>query len=454
MPLRPALAGVAVVVAVLASQVAPVRAVAADVAFGTGTAEATFGEGIEFSIPVTLPADADRVELLLEFPDSLGPQVIDIPVPERSPTTLRHRWDLGEDGILVPNTTMTARWRVTIPGEQAVSSPTRVTFADTRFSWRTVEGDVVRVHWYAGSDAFGRRALEIGEQAVSETAALLGVTEDEPIDFFIYPEEAAFREALGPGTRENVGGQAHAGIRTLFALIPPGEIDAAWVGVVIPHELVHLVFDTTVDNPYRFPPRWLNEGLAVYLSEGYDAGDRGQVEEAAAGGTLMPLSALTGQFPTTFDRFALAYAESVAAVDYLVRAHGRDALLDLVRSYREGLTDAEAFERAIGQDVEAFEAGWFDELGAEDPIRYGPQPAAPGPVPSGWTGAAATPMPGLSSGEPGAPPVSPTTGVPGSGVADSESPVVPIVAILVVVGVLGVAIAAIALRRRQGREPA
>jgi hypothetical protein len=37
---------------------------------------------------------------------------------------------------------------------------------------------------------------------------------------------------------------------------------------VVPHELVHLVFDTAVKNPYHFPPRWLNEGLAVYLSEG------------------------------------------------------------------------------------------------------------------------------------------------------------------------------------------
>ena len=38
--------------------------------------------------------------------------------------------------------------------------------------------------------------------------------------------------------------------------------------VVVPHELTHLVFDTAVTNPYHFPPRWLNEGLAVYLSEG------------------------------------------------------------------------------------------------------------------------------------------------------------------------------------------
>ena len=63
------------------------------------------------------------------------------------------------------------------------------------------------------------------------------------------------------------------------------------------HELVHLVFDTAVTNPYHFPPRWLNEGLAVYLSEGYKASDRAAVESAARDG-LFPLDGLVGQFPT------------------------------------------------------------------------------------------------------------------------------------------------------------
>ena len=62
-----------------------------------------------------------------------------------------------------------------------------------------------------GSQAFGERALSIGEEAVAETAALLGVTEDEPIDFFIYADEDAFYDALGPGTRENVGGPGERG---------------------------------------------------------------------------------------------------------------------------------------------------------------------------------------------------------------------------------------------------
>ena len=219
-----------------------------------------------------------------------------------------------------------------------------------------------------------------------------GVTEEEPVDFFIYADNDAFYDALGPGTRENVGGQANADIRTLFAHISPRSIDDPWVENVVPHELIHLVFDTAVKNPYHFPPRWLNEGLAVYLSVGYEAGDRAAVEAAARDGELIPLDGLVGQFPTSASRFGLAYAESASAVDFLVRTHGEDTMVSLVRSYAEGRTDDEAFEAAIGMDVAAFNDAWLADLGAKPPVKYGPQPPPAGPVPDGWD--AASPAPG------------------------------------------------------------
>jgi hypothetical protein len=226
------------------------------------------------------------------------------------------------------------------------------------------------------------------------------VTETEPVDFFVYATQAAFYDALGPGTRENVGGQANAENRTLFALITPGEINASWVGIVIPHELTHLVFDTAVRNPYHFPPRWLNEGLAVYLSQGYQASDRAAVARAVSAGTLMPLSALVSEFPTTADRFSLAYSESVAAVDYLVGKHGEADLVSLVRSYAKGVTDDEAFRAALNEDSAAFDAAWRSSLNAREPVAYGPKPAPGGPLPADWlpAGSAGPGVPGSGTG--------------------------------------------------------
>ena len=424
-------------------------AIAADPSFGRPTATADFGQSIEFEQPVTLDEEIAAAELLLTFADAPGPTVIEATPPSGTGSkVLTETFSLDEDGFVAPNTRVTARWRLypSASPETPVTGPeVSILYEDDRFDWRTEAGDIVRVHWYEGSDAFGARALTIAEDAVESSSTLLGVTETEPIDFYVYASQDAFYGALGPGTRENVGGQANAEIRTLFALITPGEIDDVWVRTVIPHELTHLVFDTAVTNPYHFPPRWLNEGVAEYQSGGYDASYRSTIASMAKSGELIPLDGLAGQFPTTFERFNLAYAESTAAVTYLVETHGQDALVQLVRSYAEGLTDDEAFTQALGIDATAFGDAWLESVGAVAPTRYGPQPAMPGPVPSAWSG---VPAPGITPA-PGAPTVPPATGEePGSDAStDSAGGIVLVVVVLAsaVVAVVGL----IAWRRRQ-----
>jgi hypothetical protein len=436
---------------------ATARGIQSDVTFGTPVATATYGADIAFSVPMATSSPLARLEIRLTYPGSVGPFVEEVPVAPGGTQT--YRLDLSGGGHLVPNTTIEAVWAA-VPqagGQAVLSALTTVRYSDTSQKWQTLKGDLVVVHWYEGSEAFARKALAIGDKAVKDTADLLGVTETKPIDFFIYSDEASFRKALGPGTRENVGGQAHSDIRTLFALITPDAINDPWVGVVIPHELVHLVFDTAVSNPYRFPPRWFNEGLAVYLSEGYTPGDRSLVEAAVRGHELLPLTALTGQFPTDPAKTYLAYAESVSAIDHLVRTYGEPALYALIAAYKDGLTDDEAFTKAIGRDLRAFQDGWLKELGAAAPTAYGPKPNPSGPLPPGWDAPVPPGPTAAPSTEPGsatsAPAATAGTGTPGDGAGDGGSSggqdtllVLGAIALVVGVVVVGMVIA----RRRPG----
>jgi hypothetical protein len=437
---------------------APVATAAEWADFGTPTVESSFETGVTFTQPVTVSSPAARVELLLTVGDAIGPTVIEVPYPPiGGANTLRHTLDPADGHILV-NTPLVARWRLIAaddPTDEQIGPEIRVTYADDRFAWKTEAGDVVRVHWVEGSDAFGRRALRIAEDAIAETSTLLGVTETEPIDFYIYADEGSFRDAIGPGLRESVGGLAVAGIRTLFALIPPSQIDDAWVGIVIPHELTHLVFNTASKNPYHFPPHWLNEGVADYVSQGYDNDYRARVRQSARDGTMIPLDGLTGQFPTTPSRFYLAYAESVSAVDYLVRTYGTDALVALIRSYADGRTDDEAFTAALGVDTAAFGDAWLADAEAKTPTRFGPQPAPSGPVPAAWTGSSGggpvSSPPANAGGAPApseaASPVPAT--VDGKTLADAPDWMAPLVAI---VGALVVVLLIVAARRDRARR--
>lgn len=419
----------------------PAATAAAAPVFGTPTATAKFLQGIDVSEPATMPAGVRRVEALVHTGGGTRIAAEEIPLPPAGATTLSFHF-ATPSGSLIPNTLVEVHFRVTMGDGTMVEGPVAtVRYEDTRLDWKTLAGRVVRVHWTDGGDAFGQRALAIGEKAIDDVSALLGVEETDPIDFYVYADRTAFYDVLGPGSRENVGGSAFTDIRTLIANIAPSDIDSSWVGIVIPHELTHLVFDTAVKNPYHFPPRWLNEGIAVYLSQGYDASDRSAVARAAQAGTLMPLVSLEGQFPTTAERFSLAYSESVSSIDHLVQQYGRDALVKLIRTYADGVTDDEAFKAAIGVDVAGFQAGWFDSLGVAEPSPAGPQPAPSGPLPADWQGAAATAGPAgsavasqSSGGAPGAP-------APGG-------PAVPVLLLAGVVVVLAIVILVASRRRR------
>jgi Peptidase MA superfamily len=399
---------------------------AAGPTFGRATATATFLQSIAVEQQVTLPGGVHRIESYVRATGDARTYLADVPNPGPGDHKLSYTYPTPSGG-LYPNTRVELGFRVTLDDGSVIDSPpAKVRYDDTRYAWNTLEGELVRVHWYAGNDAFGRRALQIGEKAVKDAAELLGVTETDPIDYFVYADTDAFYDVLGPAIRENVGGIALPEIRTLFANIPPSAVDDPWVGIVVPHELTHLVFATATDNPYHSPPHWMNEGLAVYLAQGYDPGSRGNVERAARDGEIMPIQALVGQFPTTAERFGLAYDESVSAIDYLIRTYGQDALVRLIRSYADGVSDDGAFTTALGVDVDAFETGWLADLGLEEPpVAFGPVAAPPGPLPPGWT---APPVVVPSGSVPGAS-AKPRSSAPGSSVE-------PIV--LVAIGVLAV----------------
>ena len=381
-------AAAALVVVLVQGLAAAPAVLAADPTFGSLSASSTFGTAVTFQQQATLPSGVVRVEALVREGTQGRTFLSPITDPGSGSVTLRYAYATPA-GATPPNTRLTLGFRVTLADNRVVDSPTSTyLYSDDRFTWNTLSGKLVRVHWYEGDQAFGKRALDIGERAVEKAEALLGVTETEPIDFFIYPDRDTFYSVIGAGLQENVGGLALQSIRTLFANIGPSGVADPWVGIVVPHELTHIVFGTATQNPYHEPLHWLNEGLAVYLSEGYDAATKANVRNAADRGDLMPLSAIVGQFPSPPDRFSLAYDEAVSAIDYLVRTYGQDALVKLIRTYADGVSDDAAFTTALGVDTAGFEAGWLKDLGVDTPVPYGPKPAPSGPVPPGWAAGA------------------------------------------------------------------
>ncbi len=156
--------------------------------------------------------------------------------------------------------------------------------------------------------------------------------------------------------------------------------------------------------------------------------------------------------------FRLAYAESVSAVDFLIRSHGQDALVGLIHSYADGRTDDEAFQAATGMTMAGFSDAWLADNKAKAPVKAGPQPAPAGPLPAGWTGPlASSPTRGEPAATAGASaayapapsaPASAAASAPPDGTASSSSSAGAVAAIVILGGLLIVAGVLVARWRR------
>lgn len=371
-------AGVTTALLITLALVAPAQVAAASVTFGTPTGTSKFGTGITFTQPYSGGSFA-TAEIAISLPSDAGPSIT--PLKNPGSDSLTYQLDTSGGG-LIPFTPITAHFQVVLADGSVIVGPDiRVVYADDRFSWQSVTAGLVTIHWFQGSDSFAQQLANYGQNGIAKSAKFLGTSETKPVDFYVYPSQAAF--AAGLSVPETIGGQADPDTRTCFALIAPTNL--AYGSSVVPHELTHIVFGDIVTNPYHSPPRWLNEGLAVYLSEGYGSDNRQLVTQAAHGGTLAPLAALAGYFALDQNRIYLSYAEAVSAVDFMVRKYGQAAIQKLLKTYAANATDDEAFQAAFGLNVAAFDKAWMADNGVAAPTQYGPQPAPTGALPPGWT---------------------------------------------------------------------
>lgn len=401
-----------VAVLVVATLVLPASTLAAAPTFAPGILTSAFPEPVSWRFTFQSESPVLRVELLRRLPGS-EVTVVSLPGPGEIEERPGGQWVVAgsDEDVVPPNTPYRLRLRVVTEEGVFLGPEAMVLVEDERFAWRMRESERLRLFWHEGGTDFARRALQVGEDGLAEAEEFLGVRLESRVDIFVYADQAPFRDAIGARRPENAAGVPFASIGTFFALIRPEQIDSSWVGEVVPHELVHLVLDVAV-GPGVAMPLWLNEGLAVYLSTGNRAADRGRVRDAIRDGTLVPLDGLVENFPTNAEgeRSIAAYAESVSAVDFMVRTYGPQRVAALVEAFGSMGAD-EAFMSSFGVDTAGFGEAWLRSLGAADPTVFGPRPAPPGPVPSDWLGPppeagllpTVPPTPSPPPAEPGAP---------------------------------------------------
>jgi hypothetical protein len=143
------------------------------------------------------------------------------------------------------------------------------------------------------------------------------------------------------------------------------------------HELCHLLFAKATARAAVLPPRWLNEGIAMWRSGEWDLGlewrsrDSSLLTDAAAAGSLVPFRELDSSFPRG-PFFHVAYAQSLSFVEWLVKRGGAAELRRFVQRLDDDLDPEPAFLEVWGLSIEDAEEEWRKSLGRSGWFRLLP----------------------------------------------------------------------------------
>jgi hypothetical protein len=147
------------------------------------------------------------------------------------------------------------------------------------------------------------------------------------------------------------------GIAVLFPERSPSYPDSNFEDLVL-HEVSHIL--TARAAGARPVPRWLDEGLALFIGRPWQLEDRSRLTWAMLREREMPMVDLEGRFNSDRASATRAYAIAGAFVHDLVRKRGVDSMGAILAGIALGLPFPEAFERAIGVSLSQAESFFWD----------------------------------------------------------------------------------------------
>ena len=207
-----------------------------------------------------------------------------------------------------------------------------------------------------GSRQFEVSVLEILENAYSNVGRKIGLRPRTRIEVWVY-DPAVFGERFNGIFRFQAAGFFNGAIHVRGG----SRIDAQLVRT-LHHEYVHAAFEAK--NPSFMVPAFANEGIAEWFEnlaigkQGLSLGERRVLETISARGELLPLGRLrsSGFADVAADDAGLAYLQSYATIEHLVRTRGERSLRTFVDEIFRSRNLARALERAFGVEEHELEA--------------------------------------------------------------------------------------------------
>lgn len=233
----------------------------------------------------------------------------------------------------------------------------------TGLPWQRSVGEIFAHHWL-GDGSYPDGAIDVQNKLYGFYTQALGIPKEDqsPISYFLYPDTASLRSALG------VNGPVHVNysLRQIHSLKPVEE-----------HEIIHLITD-----PYGQLPRTLGEGLAFYLMDRV-AGDpiQPRAQTMLRAGKIPPIINVIAPLAYTKIDPDVITVSAASFVGYVVEFGGTDRFLDLHRQtalQSDPAAFPAVFEQVYGQSLVEADRRWRKVLSTADFSKFEqPSPQKP-----------------------------------------------------------------------------
>lgn len=239
--------------------------------------------------------------------------------------------------------------------------------SDTFGEYRIVSSDRFQIALHESeADLLAPYVTEVAEEAYDKLSRRYGIEAPSPIRIEVYPRHADFSvRTVG------LAGMGALGVSfgPVIAMDSPSARqvgDFNWASTLW-HELTHSFHLAMTDHRV---PRWFTEGCAVYEErrsrDGWGWGDDVNVPFLLAyrDGKLLPVSEMNEGFvrPRYPEHVIHSYYQASLVCEYIEAEYGTEALLGMLRAYREGKTGGAVIEEVLGRTPDAFDEEFDQHL--------------------------------------------------------------------------------------------
>lgn len=183
-----------------------------------------------------------------------------------------------------------------------------------------------------------------------------------PIDVYLFNSHNIFQDSTGLG--DNVQGVLLSNRNVIFLKTP--ELTATKLddyNKLIKHELIHLFHNQNM--PINLFPDWFSEGIAVYLSDGFQLPQKIQLSKILLNKNL-PTTRQLQHFDLSHSTKASSdYILSASIIEFMILAYGNEVLVEIFNEMQQTKNFRTALNNVTRLDISLFNFYWKQYLQKE-----------------------------------------------------------------------------------------